>query len=96
LLAACCCVFPQGCPARHNSWLFDYDTQWATEPRFVHYNYEAPEEFPAELRGTFDLVVIDPPFITEDVWRQYAVTAQLLLKPDGECHGGACEHASSH
>jgi hypothetical protein len=28
-------------------------------------------------------VVIDPPFITEDVWKLYAQAAKLLLKPDG-------------
>jgi hypothetical protein len=27
----------------------------------------------------FDCVVIDPPFITEEVWRAYADTAKLLL-----------------
>jgi len=28
------------------------------------------------------LVVIDPPFISKSVWKQYAVTAKLLLKSD--------------
>jgi hypothetical protein len=27
-----------------------------------------------------DMVVIDPPFITEEVWRKYSNTAHLLLK----------------
>ena len=27
------------------------------------------------------MVVIDPPFIVHDVWRKYAETARLLLKP---------------
>jgi hypothetical protein len=30
-----------------------------------------------------DVVVVDPPFITEEVWRKYAITAKLLLKPEG-------------
>ena len=34
---------------------------------------------PAALHHTFDYVVIDPPFITEDVWALYAETAHLLL-----------------
>ena len=31
-------------------------------------------------RGQFDLVVIDPPFISQSVWKLYAKTAKLLLK----------------
>lgn len=27
-----------------------------------------------------DIVVIDPPFITKEVWDKYAITAKLLLK----------------
>ena len=29
------------------------------------------------------MVVIDPPFITEEVWRLYAAAARALLRPDG-------------
>ena len=29
------------------------------------------------------MVVIDPPFITREVWEKYAAAARLLLKPDG-------------
>ena len=32
--------------------------------------------------GQFNLVVIDPPFISHSVWKQYAVTAKLLLKSE--------------
>lgn len=26
------------------------------------------------------MVVVDPPFITHEVWKQYAITSKLLLK----------------
>ena len=29
------------------------------------------------------MVVIDPPFITREVWEKYTTAAKLLLKPDG-------------
>ena len=32
------------------------------------------------MYGTFDMAVIDPPFITREVWEKYTVTANLLLK----------------
>ena len=31
----------------------------------------------------FDLIVIDPPFISQSVWESYATTAKLLMK--GNC-----------
>lgn len=35
---------------------------------------------PSELTGTFDMMVVDPPFIVREVWEKYAVTCKLLLK----------------
>ena len=29
------------------------------------------------------MLVIDPPYITREVWAQYAITAKLLLAPNG-------------
>ena len=39
------------------------------------------------LKGTFDMAVIDPPFITREVWEKYAETARFLLKPGGAVMG---------
>ena len=41
------------------------------------------------LYRSFDMVVIDPPFITKEVWECYAKTAKFLLKCDplGQCDG---------
>lgn len=36
-----------------------------------------------ELKGAFDMVVIDPPFITREVWEKYAECAKWLLKEGG-------------
>ena len=35
------------------------------------------------MHHAFDLVVIDPPFITREVWEKYAEAAKLLLKTEG-------------
>lgn len=43
------------------------------------YDFREPERVPEELLHTFDYVVIDPPFITDEVWAQYARTARALL-----------------
>lgn len=34
------------------------------------------------MKGNFDIVIIDPPFITRNVWEQYAMAVHFLLKND--------------
>eukprot|EP00798_Chlamydomonas_sp_ICE-L_P004056 gene4056-14142_t len=74
----------KGSDIRTASWVFDFDDQWAKDPHFFKYDFNKPEEVPAELLGTFDCCVIDPPFITREVWEKYAATAKLLLKEGGK------------
>lgn len=62
-----------------NSKVFDYDEMWAKHPGFVKYDYKKPEEIPKDLHHTFDFIVIDPPFITAEVWAEYAKAANMLL-----------------
>jgi hypothetical protein len=50
---------------------------------FVYYDFNKPEELPEAILGTFDMVVIDPPFITQEVWQKYADAAKKLLIPEG-------------
>ncbi|RYH06746.1 hypothetical protein EON65_42520 [archaeon] len=46
------------------------------------------------MHHSFDVVVIDPPFITEDVWRKYAAAAKVLLKTGNDSTGkfALCSH----
>jgi len=74
----------KGDPIRQASWVMDLDQQWAKEPGFFAYDFNKPEDLPGECLGAFDCVVIDPPFITEEVWAKYAATAKLLLSPGGK------------
>jgi hypothetical protein len=60
--------------------VLDYDKQWETEHGFHFYDFNDPEGVADSLKGQFDLVVIDPPFIQEECWRQYGVTSNLLLR----------------
>lgn len=68
---------------REKCKVLDLDTKWEKDPGFVRYDFRHPEEIPEALRGTFSMVVIDPPFITRDVWELYAQAANLLLRPGG-------------
>lgn len=69
---------------RQASWVFDFDAVWSKEPHYFKYDFNEPTTVPPELHHTFDCLVIDPPFITQEVWAKYAATAQLLLAPGGK------------
>lgn len=45
---------------------------------FVFYDYNEPLALPAELKGSFDLVVADPPFLSEECLRKTAQTVHYL------------------
>jgi 16S rRNA G966 N2-methylase RsmD len=49
----------------------------------VYYDFNKNSEIAQELLGQFDMVVIDPPFITREVWEKYAECAKMLLKQNG-------------
>lgn len=67
---------------RRNSRVLDFDESLGDG--VIKYDYNYPTTVPDELRGAFECVVIDPPFITSDVWRLYAETAHVLLRPGGK------------
>jgi len=33
---------------------------------FVHYDFEKALQLPPELKGTFDRIIVDPPFLSDD------------------------------
>ena len=71
---------------RTRSAVFDFDEKFAKKggKSFVKYDFNAPEKVPEEMLHKFDMVVIDPPFITKEVWEKYATTTKLLLSKEGE------------
>jgi len=66
--------------ARQGCKVLDLDDQWASDDGFVLFDFNRWEEIPENLHNSFDMVVIDPPFITRDVWEKYAQAAKSLLK----------------
>jgi hypothetical protein len=72
---------------RNRSFVLDYDKKWASDRGFVFYDFNDPTGLPAHLLGKCDMVVIDPPFITHEVWRKYAESSKLLLRSGGKALG---------
>lgn len=67
-----------------DAWLFEYDTRFEVlaGPKFVKYDYNYPFQLPQELRGTFDALIIDPPFLSDECEVKAATTARWLGKSD--------------
>lgn len=60
--------------------VLDLDTQWSSDPGFhcFDFNVAPHKQLPLHLRHSFKLVVVDPPFVTEKVWEQYADSSKWL------------------
>lgn len=72
---------------RKTSYVLDYDKKWSNDRGFVFYDFHDPLTIPNDLLGKADYIIIDPPFITRDVWEKYADTAKLLLKQGNSSSG---------
>jgi hypothetical protein len=73
---------PEASPARAGSIAFDYDKQWEGHPNYRYFDFRDPTgTIEPALRHSFDYCVVDPPFITRDVWTKYAEAIRLCLKP---------------
>uniref|UniRef100_A0A7R9YZ19 Protein-lysine N-methyltransferase n=1 Tax=Chlamydomonas euryale TaxID=1486919 RepID=A0A7R9YZ19_9CHLO len=78
---------PADSPIKQASWVFDLDDQWSQDSNYFKYDFNKPDDIPKELHHVFDCVVIDPPFITREVWEKYAAAAKLLLSDSGKVIG---------
>ncbi|KAJ3528849.1 hypothetical protein NM208_g10018 [Fusarium decemcellulare] len=60
--------------------LFEHDHRFNVFPEFVFYDFQRPLQLPAELKGSLDSIIIDPPFFSNDCQTKFALTARWLLK----------------
>lgn len=61
--------------------LLEFDTRFDLFPEFIHYDFQHPLGLPSELKGKFDRVLIDPPFLSNDCQTKSALTARWLMRP---------------
>ena len=50
----------------------------------MFFDFNHPENIPDAERNTYDMLVLDPPFVTREVWEKYAECISLLLINDGQ------------
>lgn len=46
--------------------LLEFDERFAVFKEFVPYDFEKTFKLPPELKGTFDVIICDPPFLSQD------------------------------
>ena len=70
------------CRAGHR--VLEFDEQWKDDPGYTFYDFNLPEQLPAELLHSFDMVVIDPPYITQEVTTVALLRGMILVAGMGE------------
>ena len=60
--------------------LLEFDDRFGVFKEFVKYDFEQPTKLPIELKGNFDIIICDPPFLSEDCQTKAALTARWLSK----------------
>ncbi|CAB3248683.1 unnamed protein product [Arctia plantaginis] len=61
--------------------LLEYDRRFEVHaPDFIFYDYKTPQKLPPEIFNSYDLVVADPPFLSEECITKTSETIKLLAK----------------
>ncbi|PSN62849.1 hypothetical protein BS50DRAFT_130930 [Corynespora cassiicola Philippines] len=66
--------------ARPHITLLEYDDRFGVFKEFVKYDFQHAIKLPAELKGSFDRIIVDPPFLSEDCQTKAALTVRWLAK----------------
>ena len=61
--------------------LLEYDKRFEVlRDDFVFYDFQYPLQLPPELKGRFDRIICDPPFLSDDCQTKTALTVRFLAK----------------
>lgn len=61
--------------------LLEFDDRFEVLKEFVRYDFKSPLSLPPELKGKFDCLICDPPFLSEECQTKAALTVRWLSKP---------------
>ncbi|VDK52964.1 unnamed protein product [Cylicostephanus goldi] len=76
--------------------LLEYDHRFEKKfpLEYVPYDYRHPLAIPEELKGVFDVIIADPPFLADECLVKTAQTVRLLARPNAKiilCTGAIME-----
>ncbi|KAJ3081593.1 EEF1A lysine methyltransferase 1, partial [Rhizoclosmatium hyalinum] len=68
-------------PKTLNPFVFEFDKRFAVfGSSFVFYDYNQPTDLDTSLHRTFDTLVVDPPFLSDECWTKTSETVRWLAK----------------
>ncbi|KAG9649841.1 N-6 adenine-specific DNA methyltransferas-like protein 2, partial [Aureobasidium melanogenum] len=68
-------------PIRPKLMLLEFDERFAVfKDDFTFYDYKQPTKLDSSLKGSFDRIICDPPFLNEDCQSKAALTVRWLAK----------------
>ncbi|KAK8156593.1 putative N6-adenine methyltransferase-domain-containing protein [Phyllosticta citrichinensis] len=67
-------------PVRPDVKLLEYDERFSVFKEFVPYDFLIPTRLPPSLKGQFDRIICDPPFLSVDCQTKMALTVRWLSK----------------
>lgn len=69
----------------HEAFLLEFDKRFSIFGKsFVHYDYNDALNLPNPLLGRADVILLDPPFLNEEVLCQFSKTVNALAKPNAK------------
>ncbi|KAL2055322.1 hypothetical protein ABVK25_004130 [Lepraria finkii] len=60
--------------------LLEYDKRFDVFEEFIYYDFEHPLKLPGGMKGRYDRILCDPPFLSPDCQTKAALTARWLSK----------------
>ena len=61
--------------------LLEHDSRFNVFPDFVYYDFEQPTKLDPAMKGIYDRLLVDPPFLSDDCQTKVAMTVRWLAKP---------------
>mmetsp|Transcript_17453 Transcript_17453/g.24219 ORF Transcript_17453/g.24219 Transcript_17453/m.24219 type:complete len:223 (-) Transcript_17453:86-754(-) len=70
-------------PDDRNYFLFEYDKRFQVYgEQFVFYDVNDPQNLPSNFANAFDVILLDPPFLSEECFKKALQTLHYLAKPE--------------
>ncbi|CAG7829130.1 unnamed protein product [Allacma fusca] len=81
---SCPSIF-RACRGAKNAFVFEYDRRFqAFGSSYIFYDYNHPEEIPEDCRSAYEVIIADPPFLSEECLTKLAEAVRLLQKADSK------------
>ncbi|KAK7727865.1 Protein-lysine N-methyltransferase efm5 [Diaporthe eres] len=61
--------------------LLEHDYRFGVFSEFLFYDFMQPVKLPANLKGSVDRIICDPPFLSDDCQTKTALTVRWMAKP---------------